>query len=51
LALPETGVATHTLTFLHDTGIAQRLNTMNTEANVDALIAHTESALSEWNTL
>jgi 2-phospho-L-lactate guanylyltransferase len=51
LALPRTGVATHTLTFLHDTGIAQRLNTMNTEANVDALIAHTESALSEWNTL
>lgn len=44
-------LAGNTLAFLRDTGIAQRLRTMRSEANAEALIAHTESAMSEWNTL
>jgi 2-phospho-L-lactate guanylyltransferase len=51
LALPVTAAAQNTLSFLHETGIAARLQTMTTEANAEALIAHTESAMSEWNTL
>ena len=61
LALADGPVTTHTLQapplaektlrFLRDTGIAQRLRTMRSEANAEALIAHTESAMSEWNTL
>lgn len=51
LALPASAAAANTLTFLRETGIAARLQTMGVEANAEALIAHTESAMSEWNTL
>ncbi|WP_373080644.1 2-phospho-L-lactate guanylyltransferase [Zhongshania sp.] len=49
---PETPVlAAKTLTFLREAGIAQRLITMRSEANAEALRVHAESAVAEWNTL
>ncbi len=55
LAMPQNSTAQHTRKFLQESGIAQRLNLMSGEVNINAnstaVVMNTQSAMSDWSVL